>query len=121
MWGSYNWPTDLFGAGNSAYVRVQWSFQGESFNILQDTEFANPRTRNGGYNIGDVRIGLQGEDWEAALFVNNVTDERATYTVNTGMMEHSFANLAEGRGEVARNYTNRPREVGIRYMKRWGD
>lgn len=28
------------------YVRVQWSYTGESFNVLQDTEFANPRSRN---------------------------------------------------------------------------
>jgi hypothetical protein len=37
------------------------------------------------------------------------------------MMEHAFANLAEGRNEIARNYTNRPREYGIRYSMRWGN
>jgi len=121
VWGQFNWPVDLFGAGNSAYVRAQWSFQGDSFNILQDTEFANPRTLNEGYNIGDIRFGIQAEDWDVALFVNNVTDERANYTTNTGMMEHAFANLADSRGEIARNYTNRPREYGIRYSMRWGD
>ncbi len=121
VWGQFNWPVDLFGAGNSAYVRAQWSFQGDSFNILQDTEFANPRTLNEGYNIGDLRFGIQAEDWDVALFVNNVTDERANYTTNTGMMEHAFANLADSRGEVARIYTNRPREYGIRYSMRWGD
>jgi outer membrane receptor protein involved in Fe transport len=121
VWGQYNWPVDLFGAGNSAYVRAQWSFTGDSFNILQDTEFANPRTLNEGYDIGDLRFGIQGDSWDVSLFVNNVTDERATYTVNTGQFEHAFANLAEGRGEIARNYTNRPREYGIRYSMRWGD
>ena len=120
-WGQYNWPVNLFGAGNSAYARVQWSFTGDSFNVLQDTEFANPRTLNEAYNMGDVRFGIQGDSWDVSLFVNNVTDERAAYTTNTGMFEHSFANVAEGRGEIARIYTNRPREYGLRYSKRWGN
>jgi outer membrane receptor protein involved in Fe transport len=120
-WGQLNWPVDLFGAGNSAYARVQWSFTGDSFNILQDTEYANPRTINEGYNIGDVRFGIQSDNWDVSLFVNNVTDERANYTTNTGMMEYAFSNVAEGRDHIERIYTNRPREYGIRYSMRWGN
>jgi outer membrane receptor protein involved in Fe transport len=120
VWGEYGWPVSLFGA-DRAYLRAQWSFTGETFNVLQSVEFANPRERNPEYNIGDVRFGIQGEDWDVAVFVNNVTDERAQYTIETGLFEHSFANLAEGREHIARIYTNRPREWGIRYSKRWGD
>src|SRR5688572_234121 len=29
------------------------------------------------YDIGNIRLGVRGDDWEAALFVNNVTDEYA--------------------------------------------
>ncbi|MFQ6006811.1 MAG: TonB-dependent receptor domain-containing protein, partial [Woeseia sp.] len=121
VWGQYDWPVNLFGAGNMAYVRAQWSYTDESFNLLEDTEAANPRTVNQAYDIGDIRFGIQGEDWDISLFLNNIADERAQYTFETGLFEHAFANQAEGRPHVARIYTNRPREWGVRYTKRWGD
>ena len=55
------------------------------------------------------------------VFVNNVTDERAMYTFNTGQYEWAAAQLADGRAHIQSVFTNRPLEVGIRYMKRWGD
>ena len=29
------------------------------------------------YDIGNLRFGVRGDDWEAALFVNNISDENA--------------------------------------------
>ena len=52
---------------------------------------------------------------------NNITDERAIYTNNTGQFEWGAAQMAEGRAHHQTLYTARPREVGMRYMKRWGD
>lgn len=122
-WAQYTWPVNLFGAGNQAYVRTQWSYTGDSFNTLEpksETE-NNPTLVNEAYTIGDLRFGIQGDSWEAALFVNNLTDERAQYTHEAAQFTWGMANLAEGRPHIQRTFTNRPREYGIRYTKRWGD
>jgi outer membrane receptor protein involved in Fe transport len=121
-WVQYHWPVKLFGAGNHAYVRTQWSYTGDSFSTLEPRTIteANPQFKNEAYTIGDLRVGVQGEAWEVSLFVNNLTDERAQYT-HGGRFDWAAANLAEGRPHMVRIYTNRPREYGIRYTKRWGD
>jgi hypothetical protein len=76
---------------------------------------------NPSYTIGDIRAGIIGEDWQVDVFVNNVTDERATYTTQTGTFEWNAAATVDGRARHQTFYTNRPTEIGIRYMKRWGD
>jgi iron complex outermembrane receptor protein len=55
------------------------------------------------YNLVNVRVGLTRANWEAALFVNNVTDERALLA------------LDRERGTLARvgYLTNQPRTVGV--------
>jgi hypothetical protein len=68
-----------------------------------------------------VRIGLQAETWDVSFFVNNLTDERAQYTYDTGWFEYGASNVAEGRAHVARVFTNRPREIGIHFTKSWGE
>ena len=81
----------------------------------------NPRQLSPAYTIGDLRVGLVGDDWQFDVFVNNLTDERAQYTTNTGWFEWAAASIQDGREHHQTIYTNRPREFGIRYMKRWGD
>jgi outer membrane receptor protein involved in Fe transport len=122
-WGEYHWPVNLFGAGNQAYVRTQWSYTGDSLSTLEPrtVDDPNPQFINEAYTIGDLRFGVQGDDWDVSLFVNNVADERAQYTNGDGYFEWAAANVAEGRPHIGRIYTNRPREYGIRFMKRWGD
>jgi hypothetical protein len=123
-WVDYHWPTNLFGQGNQAFVRTQWSHVGESFNSLEPANPLtenNPRLENKAYTIGDLRVGVQGDSWEAAIFVNNLTDERGQYTHEAAQFTWGFANSAEGRPHIKRTFTNRPREYGIRYAKRWGD
>ncbi len=56
-----------------------------------------------------------------AVVINNLTDERAQYSHEWGIYEFGQGNLAEGRSNVARIYTNRPREMGIRFIKHFGD
>ena len=122
-WAEYSRPTSLLGADNY-FVRLQWSFTGDSLNRLEalspldspNAQFVNPS-----YNIGDFRVGLVGGDWEVDVFVNNLTDERAIYTSGTGQYLWGAANLGEGRPHHQNAYVNRPREFGVRYMKRWGD
>jgi iron complex outermembrane receptor protein len=122
-WGEYHWPTNLFGSGNEAYIRTQWSYTGDSFSTLEPrpTTDQNPQFLNEAYTIGDLRVGMQGDDWDVSLFVNNLTDERAQYTHGDGYFDWAAANVADGRPHVGRVYTNRPREYGVRFMKRWGD
>jgi iron complex outermembrane receptor protein len=55
------------------------------------------------YNLVNVRVGVTRPNWEAALFVNNLTDERA------------FLSLDRERGTRARvgYLTNQPRTLGV--------
>ena len=122
-WIEYHHPTNLLGA-ESFFIRTQWSYTGDSLNILEplsQVDEPNAQFKNPSYVIGDLRAGLVGEDWQVDVFVNNVTDERAMYTFNTGQYEWAAAQIAEGRAHIQSVFTNRPLEVGIRYMKRWGD
>jgi outer membrane receptor protein involved in Fe transport len=121
-WLEYRKPVNLFGS-EDFFVRTQWSYTGDSLNTLEprpDTH-PNPRNQTPSYAIGDVRMGIAGDDWQADVFVNNITDERAIYTLQTGLFEWAAAQTQDGRAHHQTLYTARPREVGIRFMKRWGD
>jgi outer membrane receptor protein involved in Fe transport len=121
-WLEYRQPTQLFGQ-NEFFVRTQWSYTGDSLNILEPRPRStpNPQFNTPSYAIGDLRAGIQGEDWQFDVFINNLTDERATYTLQSNLFEWTAAQTAEGRAHHETLFTNRPREFGIRYMKRWGD
>ncbi|MEH6549585.1 MAG: TonB-dependent receptor [Pseudomonadales bacterium] len=122
VWGTYSWPVQAI--SGSGYVRLQWSYNGDTINSLEESEFAddnpNPQFTNKAYNMGDLIIGLQGETWEASIFVNNLTDERPEYSHSWGIYEWTQGNAEDGRAHTDRIYTARPREVGLRIIKRWG-
>ncbi|MEX0915216.1 MAG: TonB-dependent receptor, partial [Wenzhouxiangellaceae bacterium] len=122
-WIEYRQPTRLMGA-YEFFVRTQWSTSGDSLNRLEPLsplEEVNPQFENPGYTIGDLRAGIVGEDWQLDVFVNNVTDERAKYTIGTGQYIWGAAQTEEGRDHHQNVYINRPAEFGLRYMKRWGN
>jgi len=122
-WAEYHRPTSLLGA-DDFFVRLQWSFTGDSLSRLEPLSLDTPTPQhvNPGYNIGDIRVGLVGDDWQVDVFVNNLTDERAVYQYSSGPpIMWQAAQLAEGRAHHQNAYVNRPREFGVRYMKRWGD
>jgi iron complex outermembrane receptor protein len=121
-WLDYNTETSMLG-GNEAFWRLQVSYTGDSMNRLEPNglDTANPQFKNKAYTIADMRTGIRGDDWEVSMYINNLTDERATYTTGTGLMGWAFASQEDGRDHFQRRYTNRPRELGIRFMKRWGD
>ena len=54
------------------------------------------------------------------MFVTNLTDERGTYDI-LGFNDWGSANFAEGRPHFQSSYVVRPREYGIRFIKRWGN
>jgi iron complex outermembrane receptor protein len=62
------------------------------------------------YDLGNIRFGVRGSGWEAALYVNNVGDENAKLA------------LDQERGRVARVgfLTNQPRTIGVSFRKDFG-
>ncbi|MEX2126015.1 MAG: TonB-dependent receptor [Woeseia sp.] len=121
-WIEYRRPMELFGQ-NEFFIRTQWSYTGDSLNILEPRGLTvpNPQFKSDAYTIGDLRAGIVGDDWQVDVFVNNLADERATYTVQADLFEWTAAQTAEGRPHHQTLFVNRPREVGVRYMKRWGN
>ena len=98
-WAEYRRPTDWLGA-HDYFVRLQWSFTGDSvnrLNPLSPLDSPTPQFVNPSYNIGDFRVGLVGDDWQVDLFINNLTDERAIYTYGGAPGVWAAAQLAEGR------------------------
>jgi hypothetical protein len=77
----------LFG-GEEVFARLQISHTGDSVNKLDPVgiDDANPQLANKAFTIADFRTGIRGPDWELSLFVNNLMDERATYSIGTGAM-----------------------------------
>ncbi|MFT5710355.1 MAG: iron complex outermembrane receptor protein [Halioglobus sp.] len=117
-WASYNFPVPI--AAANGYVRLQWSYSGERLSNLEpSTSETYPQFEMAAYDIGDLTVGLQGDTWELSLFVNNVTDERAIFG-HSRQGGGTQENTNDGRFEVNQVYTNRPREYGIRVVKRWG-
>ena len=120
---TYNWP---FSATLEAFTNFTFQHVGSSYTQLADQEpgvgcvgcpgapgffaFGDPTITSftfepelPSYQIGNLRFGLKKDEWEAALFVNNVWDERA------------FLSLDRERGFRARvSYlTNMPRTYGV--------
>ena len=126
FWATWSSPTTVGGA-DYKYVRLQASTQGNIITKLEEDSLnssANPQHTVPGYAIVDVRAGLQGENWELAAYINNLTDERAQYVWYTGHYGWAQASAKGAAGDRAHNvdvYGNRPREIGVRYMRRWGD
>jgi outer membrane receptor protein involved in Fe transport len=123
MWLEYNTPTELLGA-DEMFVRTQWSWQGDSLNKLEpDSPLTdtNPQFTNKAFMLGDLRMGLVGEDWQLDVFVNNITDERGENNASFHQMAWGVSQTEEGRAHHQNWYIVRPREFGMRYMKRWGE
>ncbi|NIM69193.1 MAG: TonB-dependent receptor [Xanthomonadales bacterium] len=113
-YAQYDMPVNWFGGrANNAYARVQWSYVGDMLNQVEPIDSPAPQIKQPSYDIGDLRFGVDGNDWSVQLFVNNVTDERAILYDNPFEFDHFF-----GKG---RQTINRPREYGVRFIKRFGE
>jgi iron complex outermembrane receptor protein len=85
------------------FVRFDYSYVGSSFNSLEGIESVvrfTPVELQDSYQILDLRVGLETEDWSGSLYVDNLTDERADLFRNN-------------RWGVQRQSVNRPRTIGI--------
>lgn len=107
-------------SGFTAFGNATWQYVGERFTQISDQE-SNPRTvplfgigaptvaslifplELPDYQIVNLRVGVRNADWEGAVWVNNVTDERA------------YLSIDRERGLRARYgyQTNPPRTVGV--------
>lgn len=85
------------------YARFDYSYVGESVNSLEGIESVvsnRPVDTQEAYQIGDLRFGLEGENWSGSAFVDNLWDERANLFLSN-------------RWGVQRQAINRPRTVGV--------
>ncbi len=121
---TYSWPmgervdgfiTGVYQHVGSRYTQI--ADQADGFGTFTIRGYGNPTITEftfdplmPAYDIGNLRVGVRGNDWEAALFVNNVSDENA------------LLGLDQERGRVARVgfLVNQPRTYGISFRKDFG-
>jgi len=105
------------GVRGFGYVNVDYTGANFSdFNpFLIDIPTLTPTTvvndqyaRQGDYAIVDLRFGLEADEWNAAVYVENVFDERAITNVFVG---------APFRPTPGQNFIERPRTVGISFSR----
>jgi iron complex outermembrane recepter protein len=95
----YSFP--VFG-DKEGYLRGDYSYAGDSY---QDFDFETGNFRRPPYQITNFRLGVIGEKWEAAVFVDNVFDEEAVSNiVLLDGFEHTIS---------------RPRTVGVTLRRNW--
>jgi iron complex outermembrane receptor protein len=86
------------------FVLLEWAYVGDSVNSLDGTEsiiFTQGATDQPSYDIGNLRMGLDSEQWSATLYVSNITDEMAQEFFNNRW------------GSPQRVSVNKPRTVGL--------
>jgi outer membrane receptor protein involved in Fe transport len=91
------------------FARVDLAYVGDSVNNLEGLESVVDSSGvqvQESYDTGDFRIGLEGEGWSAAFFVNNFWDERANLFLSN--------RWAEPRQSI-----NRPRTYGLQFRYDW--
>jgi outer membrane receptor protein involved in Fe transport len=94
---------ELMIAGARPFARFDYSYVGSSLNSLAGIESVvsgNPVERQQAYDLGNLRLGLEGEKWSGSLFWNNIWDERADLFLNN-------------RWKAQRMSVNRPSSIGV--------
>lgn len=104
LWIDKSFNFSALGA-TEGFARASLSYTGDTVSAVQPDYSYNQAS----FTIADVKVGIMGDDWELDIFVNNLTDERAEIAVNDWYFDFFFGN--------ARQYTNRPREMGTRDRK----
>ena len=92
----------------------QVSYTGDSVNQLQESTLDDgpaPQLKQSSYTIADISAGLIAANWEASIFIDNLTDERANLFANPFYFDYFW-----GR---ARQSVNRPMEFGVKFIYRW--
>jgi iron complex outermembrane receptor protein len=121
---TYGWPMTAsiegFITGSYQHVGSRFTQMGDQavgFETFAIRDFGDPTITAftfdpllPAYDIGNLRFGVRGDDWETALFVNNIGDETAKLA------------LDQERGRVARvgYLTNQPRTIGLTFRRDFG-
>ena len=99
VWLEYTYPAEV--AGGHFYGRYQWTYSGNSLNGISDA------TLQPAYQISDLKVGFETEDWEVYAYVDNLTNERAIL--------YDQASVPAGTISI-----NTPRTWGVGFSKSWG-
>ncbi len=87
------------------FARLDYSYQGRSVNSLEGIESvvsARPVEHQAVYQNANLRFGLDGDNWSASIFVDNVWNERADLFI-------------DNRWGLQRRSVNRPRAIGLQF------
>jgi outer membrane receptor protein involved in Fe transport len=98
-WVQYTYPKEV--AGGQLYGRFQWTYTGNSLNGI------GAATLQPAYQLSDVKVGLEADDWEVYAYVDNLFNERAIL----------FDQESAPPGTIT---INDPRSWGIGFSKSWG-
>ena len=93
--------------GAKPFIRIDDTYNGKATSSLEGIQsiiFINPVRTLDSYNIVNLRFGLNGDDWSAALYIDNATDERAQQFYND-------------RWAQTRLSINKPMNLGVTYRK----
>lgn len=92
-----------FGDDLELYVRGDWQYTSESFSEFADTPNATRAQREelNSHSSANIYLGLVEEQWEVALFVKNLTDERIVTGYDADRRQPSTFTVA------------RPRTIGL--------
>jgi outer membrane receptor protein involved in Fe transport len=78
MTGRWDFDSTMFNA--TPFLLGVWTYQGDTLNSLSGIQSSVSQAdvrETPSYNIFNLRFGLSGEDWTAALFIDNVGNEFA--------------------------------------------
>lgn len=90
---SYYFPLLI---GSEGFVHGEYQYVGKSYSDFD----RSISTELQSFDITNMRIGITGDAWSAALFVNNLLDERGLLFAETGLLGESVT-------------ATRPRMIGI--------
>jgi outer membrane receptor protein involved in Fe transport len=92
--------------GAHPFTLASWTYNGSSLNSLGVSAGVaqEPPRENAAFNIVNIRFGLQGDDWSAQLFVDNLLNEYANVFFSTRWTQLRAAVLP-------------PRTIGINFRK----
>jgi outer membrane receptor protein involved in Fe transport len=116
----YTWPMQL--VNGSAYVHVEYSYTGDSFNDIDQTlAGGDPPLRQAPMQVTDLSFGIEAGGWDMAFTVDNVFDERGqiyrTFSAAHPLNNYSVNCLRSA--DPCLVTVNRPLEFGLSFTKRW--